>query len=142
MKKAIFFVLFIGMAFAHTSCNSEAKTKAINDFTKTYFPNAEVIANIQDGLGYDVTLNDYTQISFEGGLMGKLEWDEVDCKHANTSVPSTLVPSEIANYVNRSNGGQPIVKLAKKDYGGWEIELANGMEIEFDKKFNVIDFDD
>lgn len=143
MKKALVFALFIGIALANTSCNNDKKALFINTFVKTYFPDTEVIANIKDGLDCDVTLSDYTQIGFDGNLFGKLDWDEVDCRHASlsTTVPAALVPVEIANYVNRIHGSQSIVKIAK-DNRGWDIELSNGIEIEFDKRFNVVDFED
>ena len=144
MKKTLIIALFfMGIAMTNTSCNSDKKAQAINDFVRTYFPDTEVIANIKDGLDCDVTLSDYTQIGFDGNLFGKLEWDEVDCSHASlsTTVPAALVPAQISNYVNRIHGSQTITKIAK-DNRGWDIELSNGIEIEFDKKFNVIDFDD
>ena len=143
MKKIVYLALFIGFALTNTSCNSDKKAQVIDSFVKTYFPDAEVIANIKDGLDCDVTLSDYTQIGFDGNLFGKLEWDEVDCRHASlpTAVPVALVPVEITNYVSRIEGGQSITKIAKDNHG-WDIELSNGLEIEFDKRFNVVDFDD
>ena len=99
MKKVIILALFIGFALTNTSCNSDKKAQAINEFVRVYFPDTEVIANIKDGLDCDVTLSDYTQIGFDGNLFGKIEWDEVDCRHASlsTSVPTALVPVEISN---------------------------------------------
>ena len=147
MKKIIIIAaLFIGFALCTTSCSKEASAQtqiSINNFVATYFPNEEVIATIRDGFDYDVTLSDYTQIGFDGNLFGKIEWDEVDCRHASlsTAVPAALVPVEISNYVSRIHGSQTITKIAK-DNRGWDIELSNGIEIEFDKRFNVIDFDD
>ena len=143
MKKIIYVALFIGFALTNTSCNGDKKAQAINAFVKTYFPDTEVIANIKDGLDCDVTLSDYTQIGFDGNLFGKLEWDDVDCSHSSlsTTVPAALVPVEIANYVTRIHGSQTITKISK-DRRGWDIKLSNGIEIEFDKRFNVIDFDD
>ena len=143
MKKIVYLALFIGFALTNTSCNSDKKTKVINDFVRAYFPDTEVIANIKDGLDCDVTLSDYTQIGFDGNLFGKLEWDEVDCRHASlsTTVPTALVPVEITNYVNHIHGSQSITKISKDNHG-WEIALSNGIEIEFDRRFNVIDFDD
>ena len=143
MKKIIYLALFIGFALTNTSCNSDKKAQAINAFVRTYFPDKEVIANIKDGLDCDVTLSDYTQIGFDCNLFGKFEWDEVDCSHASlsTTVPTALVPVEIANYVSRIHGTQTITKIST-DRRGWDIKLSNGIEIEFDKRFNVIDFDD
>ena len=143
MRKALALALFIGFAITNTSCNSGKKTMFMNNFVHTYFPDTEIVASIKDGFDYDVTLSDYTQISFDGNLLGKLDWDEVDCRHANmnTTVPAALVPVEINNLVNRLHGGQSIMKIAK-DNRGWDIELTNGIELEFDKRFNLVDMDD
>ena len=144
MKKTLLTVLvFLGIAMTFSSCNRDKANLAINNFVATYFPTSVVVANIKDGSDYEVTLDDYTRIDFNGRLFGKPEWEEVDCRHAATPtmVPSTLIPAEIANYVSRLHNDLPIVKLSKKTRG-WDIELSNGMEIEFDKRFNVVDFDD
>lgn len=143
MKKLLVLVLFASITLFNTSCSNDKKMNIINNTVRTYFPDAEIIASIKDGLDYDVTLNDYTQIGFDGSLFGGFEWDEVDCKHSSTrtAVPTAMVPPEITNYVSRAHGTQSIVKLAK-DGKRWDIELSNGIEIEFDKRFNVIDFDD
>ena len=134
--------LFIGIALANTSCSKDKKTNVINDFTKAYFPQAEVLASIKDGFDYEVTLSDYTHIEFDGGLFGQFDWDEVDCKHSTiyTTVPAALIPTEISDYVTLLHSGRSIVKIAK-DSLGWEIELDNGVEIEFDRRFNVIEMD-
>ena len=79
MRKALALALFIGIALVNSSCNSDKKTMFMNNFVHTYFPDTEIIASIKDGFDYDVTLSDYTQISFDGSLFGKLDWDEVDC---------------------------------------------------------------
>lgn len=143
MKKLFVCALFLGLALLNTSCSKDKQIGIINDFVKTYFPQNEILSSIKDGFDYDVTLSDYTKIDFDGNMFGKLEWDEVDCKHASiyTEVPTKLIPAEITDYVNRVHSTQTIVKIAK-DTRGWDIELSNGIEIEFDKRFNVIDFDD
>lgn len=147
MKKIIIIAaLFIGFALCTTSCSKEATAQtqiSINNFVATYFPNEEVIATIRDGFDYDVTLSDYTQIEFDGNIAGKkLEWDEVNCKHSTvyTAVPAALIPTEIADHVSRLHSEQRIVKIAK-DFRGWEIELSNGIEIEFDSKFRIREID-
>lgn len=143
MRKALALAFFIGIFLANTSCNSDKKTRFVNNFVHTYFPDTEVIASIKDGFDYDVRLSDYTMISFDGNLFGKLDWDEVDCRYGNmnTTVPAALVPDEITNLVGRLHGDQSITKIAKDDHG-WEITLTNGIELEFDKRFNLVDMDD
>ena len=143
MKKGIVLAMFVGLIVASTSCSQDKQMKSINDFARTYFPEAEVLSSIKDGFDYEVTLSDYTQIGFDGNMFGKFEWEEVDCQHASiyTVVPSALIPNEITNYVNRIHGTLSIVKISK-DNRSWDIKLSNGIKIEFDKRFNVIDFDD
>lgn len=146
MKKALVIAIFAWFSLLGTSCNkvTELQAQTIDNFLKTYFPDVEMLSTIRDGLDYDVTLSDYTQIEFDGNIVGKkLEWDEINCKHSTvyTTVPAALVPTEIADHVSRLHSEQRIVKIAK-DFRGWEIELSNGIEIEFDRKFNIIDFDD
>lgn len=146
MKKSIIIAaLCIGFAFCTTSCSKEASAQAqtsINSFVSTYFPNEEVIATIKDGLDYEVTLSDYTHIEFDGNLFSQFEWDEVDCKRStvHTAVPAELIPTEISDYVTRLHVGRSIVKISK-DGRGWDIELDNGFDIDFDRKFNVIELD-
>ncbi len=145
MKKFLILALFIGLGFNATSCSKEPTTNVqniIEEFVKTHFPNETVLTIIRDGYDYDVTLSDYTQIDFDGSMFSKPTWDEVDCRRstAHTAVPATLVPTEIADYVNRVYPGQSIVKIAK-DRREWDIELGNGIEIEFNSKFVVIEMD-
>ena len=66
MKKLFICTLFLGMVLANTSCSKDKQNNTINDFVRTYFPQTEVLASIMDGLDYDVTLKDYTQIGFDG----------------------------------------------------------------------------
>ena len=56
-------------------------------------------------------------------------------------MPNALIPVEIANYVKASFPDEDIVKI-DKDRRDWEIELSNRLEIKFDKKFRVLEFDD
>lgn len=69
----------------------------------------------------------------------KGNWKELDCKAS--AVPSALIPGEIKASVKKSFPGATIIKL-DRDRRGYDVKLNNGMEIEFDKKFQVIDIDD
>ncbi len=145
MKKALVIALLFGFTFFNTSCTkvSNAQAQTIENFVKAYFPEAEVLSTIRDGFDYEVTLSDYTHIEFDSNALGKTpEWDEIDCRRSTIYkvVPAALVPAEIADYVSRLHQTQSIVKITK-DGRGWDIELGNGVEIEFDRRFNVIEFD-
>lgn len=145
MKKTLIIALFFGFSLFSASCTKESTLQAqsIDSFVKTHFPETEIMSNIRDGFDFEVMLSDYTRIEFDSNVFGKTpEWDEIDCKHSTIYkvVPAALVPTEIAEHVNRLHSGKNIVKISK-DRLGWDIELSNGIEIEFDRKFRVIEID-
>ena len=108
-------------------------------FIKEYFPESTISFAKKDaelsGTTYEVTLQDGTEIDFNG----KGEWKKVDCKR--TAVPGKLVPEVIAEYVQANFPGQLIVKI-DKDRLGYEIELGNDLELKFDKNGKLKKIDD
>lgn len=134
MKKILVIALlsvFIG------SCAADPTT-AINQFVKTHFPEATVLYMQRDGGEYEVRLNDNTELEFNR----KGEWKKIDCEHSTVyfNVPDAIVPQEILNYVKSNFPDNGITKI-DKDYSNWEIELDNHLEVKFNKRFNVIEFD-
>lgn len=65
-------------------------------------------------------------------------WKEIDCKY--TEVPESVIPSVILNHVRNTYGGVRIVSIEKYKKG-YEVELANGLELKFNKQFELIDID-
>ena len=65
----------------------------------------------------------------------------IDCEDSRiyVSVPTELVPTQITDYMTVNYPNNHIDKIEKTHHGGWEIELDNGVEIEFDQDFNVIE---
>ena len=111
----------------------------INTFVETYFP-LTGIKNVKlDGNEYEVKLNDKTEIEFNLSF----EWKSIDCEKSliYSSVPTELVPAEITAYVTANYPNSLIEQIEKKNNGGWEIELSNGLEITFDSNFNVTEID-
>ena len=86
-------------------------------------------------INFDVVLNDGTKLEFDS----KGEWTELDCK--SSTVPSALVPSAISKFVKAQYPNARIVQI-ERNSRGYEIDLSNGMDIKFDKKFNVVKIDD
>ena len=68
-------------------------------------------------------------------------WESVERKY--DAVPAAIVPKQISDFVaaNELFSRQFIRKIERDPYT-WEIELSGGMEIKFDRKFNVIGYDD
>lgn len=69
----------------------------------------------------------------------KGDWKEFDCKVSN--VPTELIPEQIKTNVKTTFPGAIIIKLSR-DRRGYEVKLNNGLELEYNKKFQVVDIDD
>lgn len=85
---------------------------------------------------YDVRLSNGIEVEFDD----KGNWEEVDGNHI--AVPATIIPKTIATYVAANYKGQAIVKIDKKRSGDYKIELANDIELVFDKTGKFLRIDD
>lgn len=112
---------------------------AAQTFLKTHFADLTLAFAVEDpkfiGSEYEVTYTNRTEVDF--GNDG--EWTSVDCKYE--AVPAQIVPAQISEYVARSFNGSFIRKIERNRYT-WEVDLSNGLEVKFDRQFNVIDIDD
>lgn len=82
---------------------------------------------------YEVIFTDGDKIE----LNADGEWTEVECK-SGTTVPDGLVPAQIASYVSANYPAATIIEI-EKDRRGYEVKLSNGLEIDFNKNFEVTD---
>ena len=112
--------------------------EAITAFIKQHFPNAQVVGVEPDhdhgGLEYDVYLSDGTQVDFDANN----QWDQVE---SMKGVPAFFIPKGVANYV-RSNYQNTVITKINKEYHGYEIELNNGIDLNFDRSGNFMGMDD
>ena len=103
-----------------------------------HFNNQKVmLATIETGVinkSYDVVLQNGTKLEFD--KKGNLT--EVDSKQ--DIVPAQLIPQAIRNYLKDNYAGQSVKKIEinKNEY---EVELANGLDLTFNKHFQLIDID-
>ena len=109
-------------------------------FLKTHFVDLTLAYAVEDpklvGSEYEVTYTDRTEVEFRSNG----EWSSVVRKYA--AVPASIVPTQISAYVAKSSFPNQFIKKIERNSYTWEIELSNGIEIEFDKDFRVIDIDD
>ena len=96
-----------------------------------------MLATIESGVGsrsYDVVLQNGTKLEFD--KKGNLK--EIDCKQG--IVPALLIPQAIKNYLKDNYAGQSVKKIEinKNEY---EVELTNGLDLTFNKHFQLIDID-
>ena len=103
-----------------------------------HFKNQKVaFASIESGIidkNYDVVMQNGTKLEFDK----KGNVTEIDCKQG--AVPEKLIPQAIYTYLQKNHSGQTVRKIEfnKNEY---EVELSNGLDITFNKHFQVIDID-
>ena len=110
------------------------------DFIQQTFKGKNVVSAIPDYddgvMHFDVHLSDGTELEFAADG----QWKKVDC-HKMAPVPAALVPQNIASYVKANYGGAPITKIDKSPYG-YEIELANDLDLKFTPQGQLMVVDD
>ena len=86
--------------------------------------------------------DDYT-IVYDSGESVEFDkegnWKEFDCR--TSQVPSALIPEEIKKHIRATFPGTTILDLDRNRLG-YEVKLNNGLEVEYDRNFQVIDIDD
>lgn len=110
----------------------------IKSFMSTHFNGIEMSYAVREHGEYDVVLADGTELDFTR----KCEWESIKC--TAKAVPSSvmnLLPASVMEYINANFPGQKVSKVSK-DSLRYEIELSNGLDIEFSKKGKFIRIDD
>ena len=142
MRKRIFMML----TFVLTTCMS---VMADNDrvitfdqlptlaqtLLKKHFADKVPLVVTVDWDDYKVMYQSGEKVEFDK----KGNWKEFECK--TSAVPTALIPEQIKTKVKTTFPGAVILKL-DRDRRGYSVKLNNGMEIEFDKKFQVVEIDD
>lgn len=145
MKKIVFlFVSLFVMNLAVFADNDKPiqvteMPKAAQNFVKAHFANQSVaVAKMETDFldkTYDVIFTNGDKVEFDK----KGNWTNVDCEH--TQVPAEIIPVAIQQYVSKNYPDAKVVKIEKTDRKGYDVDLNNGFDIEFDKKMRVVEID-
>lgn len=84
---------------------------------------------------YEVRFHDGVKVEFDA----KGDWKEVDGK--KKAIPTALIPTSIASHVKKSFPNNEIVKISRSNRK-YEVELSNGLDLEFDKRGKFLRIDD
>jgi hypothetical protein len=107
-------------------------------FVKTHFTDSKVIVSTLESdileKSYDVALNNGAKLEFDG----KGQWTEVVCPTGG--VPASILPEQVKSYLKSSFPNAKVTKV-ERDNGRFEVNLENGTEVTFNKKFQVTDID-
>ena len=87
------------------------------------------------GTEYDVILVNGTEVEFDSD--GK--WTEIDCGH--NAVPAALIMKPIRDYVAKNYKGLNIVKISV-ERSKYEVELSNGLDLDFSRSGEFLRIDD
>lgn len=147
MKTEITFGLSLiaGLFFSLTA-NAQKTTITVAElpakaqtFLKKHFANETPTYVVKDketfSTDYKVQFANRIEVEFDGN--GDLE--EVDGNH--NAIPTAIIPVKIASYVKANFKDAQVTKLDKGRWG-YEIDLNNGLELEFDSNGNFLRIDD
>ena len=142
MKKLLSIVMlgFTLVSFAQDKAISYNKLpKMSQQFINKYFGAKQVGSTVLDddyfSKEYKVYLNNGTKVEFDGDG----SWKEIDGHHKG--LPTAFIPAKITTYVKRSFPNTKITKI-EKDRNSYDIELSNGLDVEFDLNGNFNKIDD
>lgn len=140
MKKLMTIILAL-LSMAATACadndkiiSQEQLPAAAKEFIAEHFAQNKVVAVKLDrdlfSKDYEVIFEDRTTIKFD--KEGK--WIEIECKMS--AVPDKAVPVQILEYVAK-NYPDALIKQIDRDRKGYDVELSNKIELEFNTKFEL-----
>lgn len=112
----------------------------VNSFIQQTYPGEAITFAQKDleltGWKYDVFLADGTYIEFDTDDM----WDKIESSMTRP-VPQQLIPAPIAAHLQANFPGTVVTKIDKERYG-YEIELATGVELKYNKQGVLTEMDD
>ena len=144
MKKFLVSGIF-ALVLLMTACSDkpvavEQVPQPIKAFIQQNFPGQTITYAEKDleltGYKYDVFLADGTRIDFDTDDV----WDKIECPLTNP-VPTALIPPAIVTFI-QSNYPDALITKIDKERKGYEVELANGLELTFNKQGALMEMDD
>lgn len=103
------------------------------DFSKMKIALAKMESGIFD-TSYDIIFTNGDKVEFDRNG----NWTELKCKYSQ--VPVRLIPAAINSYVKKNYPSTKVLEI-ERDRNEYDVKLSNGIEITFNKKFQVIDID-
>ncbi len=107
---------------------------AAQTFVKKHFPKNKIAYAEKDWRSYEVKLDNGVELDFDS----KGSWTKVDGE--NNAIPAAVIPEAIRNYAKKNYPNIPVVKIEKKSYG-YQIELANDIDLKFNKQGKFLSID-
>lgn len=111
--------------------------QAAQTFLKANFANKVPLLVTADWDDYTIRYESGEKIEFNRSG----EWKDIECY--NSKVPANAIPEPISNYIKQNYPGKSVIKL-ERHRSVFEVKLNNGMEVEFNRNYQLIgvDYDD
>ena len=144
MKKSIFFVLALVMSICLPltlmADNDQVITfdrlpATAQAMLKQNFADKTPLAITADRDDYKVMYQSGEKVEFDK----KGNWKDIECK--GSQVPANLIPAEIAASVSSKFPGATITEI-DQDRRGYSVKLSNGLELEYNRNFQIVELDD
>lgn len=144
MKK-LFVIGILALSLLMTACSDKpvAPTQVpepIKAFIQQNFAGQNISYAEKDleltGWKYEVVLTDGTRVDFDTDDA----WDKIESP-MTAPVPTALIPAPLVTYLQANFPDAIILKIDKEHYG-YEVELANGLELKFNKQGALMEMDD
>ena len=101
---------------------------------KQYFGDKVPLIVTMDWDDYTIVYDSGEKVEFDKNG----NWKDIECY--NSKVPNEAVPAQISTYISQNYPGKSVIKI-ERHRSVYEVKLNNGMEIEFNRNFQVIDMD-
>ena len=144
MKKSVIFVLTLVLAIClplHLNADNDrvitfdrlpATAQAM---LKQNFADKTPLAITADRDDYKVMYQSGEKVEFDK----KGNWRDIECK--TSQVPAALVPAQIVANVNATFPGAVVTEI-DQDRRGYSVKLSNGLELEYNRNFQIVELDD
>ena len=144
MKKSIFFVLALVMSICLPltlmADNDQVITfdrlpATAQAMLKQNFADKTPLVITADWDDYKVMYSNGDKVEFDK----KGNWRDIECK--TSQVPAALIPAQIVANVNATFPGATITEI-DQDRRGYSVKLSNGLELEYNRSFQIVELDD
>ena len=144
MKKSIFFVLALVMSICLPltlmADNDQVITfdrlpATAQAMLKQNFADKTPLVITADWDDYKVMYTNGDKVEFDK----KGNWRDIECK--TSQVPAALIPAQIVANVNATFPGATVTEI-DQDRRGYSVKLSNGLELEYNRSFQIVELDD
>ena len=144
MKKSIFFVLALVMSICLPltlmADNDQVITfdrlpATAQTMLKQNFSDKTPLVITADWDDYKVMYTNGDKVEFDK----KGNWRDIECK--TSQVPAALIPAQITANVNATFPGAVVTEI-DQDRRGYSVKLSNGLELEYNRSFQIVELDD